>query len=227
MDTLGNLMNMIPNQARIIFATDVSSIPRPAGSCRYRTKQGANPLAPYSYRVNGPVAVLFPRGNYQISKILLGVEGDWLWSNLIGNNQTLAPLGAVGVFPGGPFTISMMVKDYAAIRGQLGFSFDRFLPFATAGWAWGNPSTSYAVTGAAPFVNQGGNSTGWTAGVGVDYAFTDSIFGRIEYRYTSLSTSGFVSTATNSAAGPNRLAISDVRAGIAYKFGGPSDPIRF
>ncbi len=185
------------------------------------------PLTPYSYRVDGPVAGLFVGGTYQVSKIVLGVEGDWQWSNLTGHNQILAPLGAVGIFPGGLFTISTTVKDYATVRGRLGFAFDRFLVFGSGGWAWGNPLTSYALTGAAPFVNNGGSSTGWTAGLGVDYAFTDSVFGRIEYRYTSLGTSGFVSTVTNSAAGPDRLPISDLRAGIAYKFGGRSDTIKF
>jgi outer membrane immunogenic protein len=118
-------------------------------------------------------------------------------------------------------------EGYAAVRGRLGIAFDRFLAFGTAGWAWGNPLMSYALTGAAPFVNNGGSSTGWTAGLGVDYAFTNSVFGRIEYRYTSLGTSAFVSTATNSAATSDRLPISDLRAGIAYKFGGRSDAIQF
>jgi opacity protein-like surface antigen len=186
-----------------------------------------SPLAPFSYRVNGPVAGLFMGGNYQVNKIVLGVEGDWQWSNLLGNNQVLAPLGSTGTFPSGPFLVSTTVKDYATVRGRLGLAFDRFLFFGTGGWAWGNPLTSYALVGAAPFFNNGGSSTGWTAGLGVDYAFTDSIFGRIEYRYTSLETSGFMSVATNSAMGSDRLAINDLRAGIAYKIGGHSDTIRF
>ena len=177
-------------------------------------------LTPYRYGVNGPLAGLFVGGNYQFNKFVVGVEGDWQWSNLIGNSQTLAPLGAAGTFPGGPFTIPTTVKDYASIRGRLGIAFDRFLVFGTGGWVWGNPSTSYALTGAAPFVSNGGNSAGWTVGAGVDYAFTDSVFGRIEYRYTNLGTSGFVSVATNSADADNRVPISDLRAGIAYKFGG-------
>ena len=185
------------------------------------------PLAPHSYRVNGPVAGIFLGGNYQINKMVLGVEGDWQWSNVMGNNQILAPLGAVGAFPGGPFTISMTVKDYAAVRGRVGLALDRFLVFGTGGWAWGNPLTSYALTDAAPFVNNGGGSIGWTAGLGVDYAFTESVFGRIEYRYTTLGTSGFVSTVTNSAVGSDRLPISDLRAGIAYKIGGQSDAVKF
>ena len=134
-----------------------------------------NPSAPFSYRAQGPVAGLFVGGNYQINKLVLGVEGDWQWSNMIGNNQTLAPLGSAGVFPGGPFTISTTVKDYASIRGRLGIALDRVLVFGTGGWALGNPFTSYALTGAAPFVNNGGSSTGWTVGLGVDYAFTEGV----------------------------------------------------
>ena len=160
-----------------------------------------------------------------MNKVVLGVEGDWQWTNLLGNNQILAPLGAAGTFPSGPFLVSTTVKDYASVRSRLGLAFDRFLVFGTGGWAWGNPLTSYALVGAAPFFNNGGSSTGWTAGLGVDYAFTDSVVGRIEYRYTSLETSGFVSAATNTAAASDRLPISDLRAGIAYKFGGRLDAI--
>jgi outer membrane immunogenic protein len=185
------------------------------------------PLTSYNYRVSGPLVGLFVGGNYRLNRVVLGAEADWQWSNLIGNNQTLAPLGAAGAFPAGPFTISTTVKDYASVRGRLGLAFDRFLAFGTAGWAWGNPSTAYALVGAAPFVNQSGRATGWTAGVGVDYAFTDSVFGRIEYRYTSLATTGFVSIATNAAEALNRVPINDLRAGIAYKFGGRSDTIKF
>jgi opacity protein-like surface antigen len=185
------------------------------------------PLAQYSYKVQGPVAGLFAGGNYQINKVVLGVEGDWQWSNLIGNNQTLAPLGAAGVFPGGPFTISTTIKDYAAVRGRVGYALDRFLVFSTGGWAWGNPSTSYALTGAPSFVTNGGSSTGWTAGLGVDYAFTDSVFGRLEYRYTSLATAGFLSATINSAVASAHLPVNDLRAGIAYRFGGRSETINF
>jgi hypothetical protein len=42
-----------------------------------------------------------------------------------------------------------------------------------------------------------------------------------------LKLQGFVSAATNTAAASDRLRISDLRAGIAYKIGGPSDTIKF
>ena len=75
------------------------------------TAAGA-PLAPYSYSVNGPFAGIFVGGNYQFDRFVVGVEGDWQRANLTGNNQQEAALGAVGTFPGGPFTISTTIKDY-------------------------------------------------------------------------------------------------------------------
>jgi outer membrane immunogenic protein len=47
--------------------------------------------------------------------------------------------------------------------------------------------------GGVPFVNQGGGSTGWTAGGGIDYAITERIIARIAYRYTDLATATFAS----------------------------------
>ena len=46
---------------------------------------------------------------------------------------------------------------------------------------------------------------------------TESVFARVEYRYTNLATAGFVSANTNSAETANRVPINDLRAGIAYK----------
>ena len=83
-------------------------------------------LTPYSYSVTGPFAGSFIGGNYQYDRFVLGVEGDWQWSNLTGNSQVLAPLGATGVLPGGPFTISTTTKDYGSIRGRLGVALRPF-----------------------------------------------------------------------------------------------------
>ena len=81
------------------------------------------------------------------------------------------------------------MKDYLSVRGRLGYAWDRFLLFGTAGWAWGNPSTAYGGVGDAPLFINGGNTlaSGWTAGVGLEYAFTDHVLGRLEYRYTDLA----------------------------------------
>ena len=131
----------------------------------------------------------------------------------------LAALGATGALPSGPFTVSTTAKEYGSIRGRVGVAFDRFLLFGTGGWATGNPSTAFALTGSAPFVTTGARSNGWTAGVGLEYAITDTILGRIEYRYTDFHTSGFVNVPANIVDGGTRTPISDFRVGFAYKFG--------
>ena len=192
-------------------------------SNRTLTTGAGVPLAPYSYDVNGTFAGGFIGGNYQFGQLVVGAEGDWQRSRLTGNSQQLASLGAAGAFPGGPFLISTTIKDYGSLRGRVGVAFDRFLAFGTAGWACGNLSTSYALIGAAPFVTNGSDcAKGWTAGAGVDYAFTHEVFGRIEYRYTNLATSAFVNVPADSADAGNRSPISDIRVGVAFKFsGGP------
>jgi outer membrane immunogenic protein len=174
-------------------------------------------LTQYDYSVTGPFAGSFVGANYQFNRFVLGVEGDWQWSNLTGNSQSLAPLGTTGALPAGPFMVSTTTKDYGSIRGRFGVTFDRFLVFGTGGWASGNPSTAFALTGAAPFVTTVGKSNGWTAGAGAEYAITDTILGRIEYRYTNLEALGFVNAPTNSADAGTRAPISDFRVGIAYK----------
>jgi opacity protein-like surface antigen len=67
------------------------------------------------------------------------------------------------------------------------------------------------------FVNNA-NLSGWTVGAGLDYAFTNNVFGRIEYRYTDLGTTNFLSVPTNSGESGNKVTISDLRVGIAHKF---------
>jgi outer membrane immunogenic protein len=168
-------------------------------------------VAPYSYGANGPIAGGFVGGNYQINQFVLGVEADWQWADLTGNS---------GALPSG-HTMSSTVKDYGSLRGRLGFAVDRFLIFGTGGWAWGNWSTSYAVNGFGPFYSNNASSTsGWTAGAGVEYAFTNNIIGRVEYRYTDLGSSSYTDVATNSSELGNKVTINDIRAGVSFKFGG-------
>lgn len=172
---------------------------------------GAFPV-PYSYRVNNWFGGGFIGGNYQWNQLVIGVEGDWQGAHLTGNSGSIAAVG-------GPYTFATTVKDYGSIRGRLGFAVDHWLFFGTGGWAWGSWSTSYALTGVAPFFTNNANShKGWTAGAGVEYAFTNNIIGRVEYRYTDLGSSSFVNVASNSGDSGNKVTINDIRAGVSFKF---------
>jgi outer membrane immunogenic protein len=113
------------------------------------------------------------------------------------------------------------VKSYGSARGRLGFAVDHWLFFGTAGWAWGTWATSYGATGFPPvFTNSASSHSGWTAGAGVEYAFTNYLLGRLEYRYTDLGTVTYVDAPSNTSELGNKVTINDIRAGIAFKFGG-------
>jgi outer membrane immunogenic protein len=167
-------------------------------------------------------------GNYQFNHFVVGAEADYQWGNLTANSQADSSFTApAGTFPGGPFTISTTIKEFGSVRGRIGYAFDRFLIFGTGGWAWSNATTGYALLGQPPFGVPGASTgifvnnaelSGWTVGAGLDYAFTNNVFGRIEYRYTDLGTTSFLSVPTNSGESGNKVAISDIRVGIAYKF---------
>ena len=64
-----------------------------------------------------------------------------------------------------------------SVRGRVGFAMDRALIFAAGGWT----ATNGYLDGAG--VDESETFSGWTVGAGVDYAFTDKMFGRVEYRY--------------------------------------------
>ncbi|HEY4406033.1 MAG TPA: outer membrane beta-barrel protein [Xanthobacteraceae bacterium] len=169
---------------------------------------------PYSFNVNGPIAGGFIGGNYQMGLFVIGAEADWQWANLTGNSGVIAAVG-------GPYTFATTVKSYGSARGRVGYAVDHWLFFGTAGWAWGTWSTSYAFSGLAPFSTDSAKSAkGWTAGAGIEYAFTDNLLGRMEYRYTDLGTATYVDTVNNSSDLGNKVTINDIRVGLAFKFGG-------
>ena len=71
------------------------------------------------------------------------------------------------------------------VRGHLGYTFDRAMIYGTAGW-----------TATRGFVDVPGNDkketlNGWTVGAGLDYAITNNIFGRAEYRYNDYGSADF------------------------------------
>jgi outer membrane immunogenic protein len=157
-------------------------------------------------------------GNYQIGQFVIGAEGDFDWQNLRGASGT--GICAPGVV-GGCAVASNWV---ATLRGRAGFAADRVLFYVTGGGAFANIKPS---TGALPF--SGGSEPGWTAGGGIEYAFTDNWTAKFEYLYASFQ------SATCSAGGcyggglgapplpglaPATVSFNEniVRAGVNYKF---------
>jgi outer membrane immunogenic protein len=144
----------------------------------------------------------------------IGVEGDWDWTNLSGTtfNTSCAFVGC-----------TTQSNWLATVRGRAGWAWNRVLFYGTAGAAFANVQ---AAAGAFPFMNS--TEAGWTAGVGLEYAFAPNWTAKAEYLFVDLANAscGFANCGgTHTAVSLNE---NIVRAGVNFKFGagGGSGPIR-
>jgi outer membrane immunogenic protein len=110
--------------------------------------------------------------NYQLaSPVVIGVEGDLEGTGIEGNEVDPA-LGFVDT----------EVRLQGSIRSRIGYAFDRLLPYLTSGFAYAKPDADSAAAGEA----DDDIEWGWTVGAGLEFAATDRLFVRAEYRFTDL-----------------------------------------
>jgi outer membrane immunogenic protein len=157
--------------------------------------------------------------NYQYGAWVWGIQGDYDWTNA--NNTT----GNV-IFPA--LTDQTQIKALGSVTGRFGYSWDRFLAYAKGGAAW--LQSNYNVQfGGANVVTASSTNTGWTVGVGGEYAFLNWLTGFVEYDYYSFNNNnsnalvctpavcggfgpfGNVGVTTN---------VNVIKAGLNFKFGG-------
>jgi outer membrane immunogenic protein len=103
----------------------------------------------------------------------------------------------------------------AAFRARVGYAVDRFLPYVAGGVAIADVDTSLVVPGLSQKFSD--TFVGYTVGAGVEYAVTDNIIGRFEYRYTDFGSK------TNTIAGApvgidTDLSTNELRLGVSFKF---------
>lgn len=167
------------------------------------------PVLGYSYDTKGGVFGGHVGYNYQFSpNFVAGVEGDLEWSGLK-DSLTSVPLG---------LTHSTKVEWQGSVRARLGVAFDRALIYATGGVAFADVKHSVATfPGGVSLLSGSDTRAGWTLGAGLEYALTNNVTVRGEYRYTDYGSN----TATNvllNASDNHKLQIHTVRAGVSYKF---------
>ena len=144
-------------------------------------------------------------GNYQWNQFVLGIEGDGAWTNLDGTTTTTC----------GPPSCEVKSTWLATARGRAGYAIDRILIYGTGGGAFGNVQ---AAAGALPFSSS--TQTGWTAGAGVEFAFTPNLTGKVEYLYVDLGSLACAQAICGGPATGRGLDLTEnvVRVGVNYKF---------
>jgi outer membrane immunogenic protein len=158
--------------------------------------------------------------NWQLNKVVLGLEADIQGSGQKGNVNTNFLLGGV------PTTgqASQNLDYFGTVRGRVGYAWDRSLVYFTGGWAYGNESFRGISAAIAPtdiFVAPRTITDGWTVGGGLEWAFMDRWSAKIEYLYVDFgqdSRAQVIITAHGITATTSDLTSNMVRVGLNYKF---------
>lgn len=180
-------------------------------------------IARNSYDVDGWLGGLQLGYNYQSGRLVIGIEGDYSWSDVDGSfvyDRVTGPHKRAG---GG-------IDWLATIRGRAGFTFDNVLVYGTAGVAFtklkGYINNLYDL-GEGTFPGDRGTAstteTGWVAGGGVEIAFTQNVTLRGEYLYFDFSdNSGTIKSPNwqHTVDADTEVKLHTLRLGLNYKFGG-------
>lgn len=180
--------------------------------------------SPSSIGVGGVILGGQAGGDYQIENWVLGIEGDASWTRASGSTPCTgvgSPAGAAV----GAGSCTAKLDNLGTVAVRAGYAFDRLLVYAKGGAAW--TDDNYQVkfpTASSPLFVFSANELrwGWVAGVGVEYAFTDSWTAKIEYNYMDLGADalrfveqgGAVFMDTNV-----RERMNVVKLGVNYRFG--------
>jgi outer membrane immunogenic protein len=152
---------------------------------------------------------------FQSNAMVFGIEGDIEITDIDGSFQN-----ATGISSSGSSEIDLQ----GSIRGKFGYAIDRFMPYVTGGLAIADVDYGGGPSG-GPCCGFSSTAYGWTIGGGVQYAFSDMVSGRLEYRYTDYgSESGSLSPAFPGVSMSTDLETHAIMAGVSIHFGGFSSP---
>ena len=171
----------------------------------------------WKYRTDGVIGGGFAGYNYEMDSIVVGAEADIEATDIHGGF-----LDAGGLGKG-----TMHIDWQGSLRARVGLAaFDRGLLYATGGAALGD--INYVYTNIPLAIDEPVTKTrvGWTVGAGFEYALTDNLTLRTEYRYTDYGTFripsqtafGPVVAPPNGLTGEQHPYSSSARIGVAYKF---------
>lgn len=162
---------------------------------------------------------LYAGYNYQFqNNVVIGLDADIAWINNTAKSNK-----------------DVLVNDYylkgfhnkveqdwlAAVRGRLGYSYNRFLPYIAGGVAFTDVEYKRRyiddISDLSHYEHYSDSKTltGYTLGAGFDYAMTDHIILRAEYRYTDFGDDDFTVDGWKRNVD---MKANDLRVGVAYKF---------
>jgi len=186
-----------------------------------------------NYNIGGPAAGGVIGADFQTGRTVFGVEGDFNWANINGTSGVVNDLGAL---PGLADTFLTRIDSYSSVKGRVGYAFgsyDQTLLYFDGGGVWARVTDKYTNPGgltspntaiAATTNTASASETGWTVGVGVEYALywgahPTNWTVKAEYNYISLDAPTIQYSAL--ASNKSTFTVNDVNVfqlGVNYRF---------
>lgn len=172
--------------------------------------------------VSGATVGGFAGYNYQLGRVVLGIESDFAWSNIKTSSAfSGSPLGP-------QYTTSTKGDMFGTTRARIGYAFDNVLVYGTGGIGYGHfksslgilPGPKGAPTGPQYSASDSAWLTGAAYGAGVDWMVAPNWIVGVEYLRIDYGKSGhnFDFKAAGSAHADADVAMNIVRAKVGYKF---------
>ncbi|MGB9114895.1 carbohydrate porin [Bradyrhizobium sp.] len=142
--------------------------------------------------------------------LILGVEADTSFTS---------PLDVPALTPA-PFNTTL---DYVGtLRGRVGYAFGSWMPYATGGFAWSHthvnvnedPQNTNSIISSV-----GHYQTGWTAGLGLEFAVSGNWSAKLEYEHVDLSRQTYDLSAFGLPGINVDPRIDIFKLGLNYRFG--------
>jgi outer membrane immunogenic protein len=177
----------------------------------YRFRNDNNGVATRDFDMDGVVGGLTAGYNWQTrgSSFVFGIDTDLSFSGVKGSDND-------PVFGCGTPACTASVKWFGTVRPRAGIAFNNALFFVTGGWAFGrieafNDDGGGNKEGSSNFQN------GWTAGAGIEWAFSPRWSAKAEYLHIDLG--GFVYKYNGASPISVRgLEFDVVRLGVNYRW---------
>ena len=146
---------------------------------------------------------------------MFGIQGDYAWTDAEGSH--VDPFLLV-------VTDQSKTKSLGSVTGRIGYAWDRFLGYVKAGGAWETDDYDGYITATGATLAVGSETrSGWTVGVGGEYAFTDWFTAFAEYNYYDFGSSAVTFT-TPAGATVGNIDIDETKSvfkvGVNLKWGG-------
>ncbi|MBN9266031.1 MAG: porin family protein [Hyphomicrobium sp.] len=137
---------------------------------------------------------------WQHSWLAYGIEGDFSWASLKGDDSQFAG-----------YVNALEINYIGTIRARAGVAYGRSLVYATGGIAFSSIEKKDLTNGRSV----SNDLVGWTLGGGYELALGKGLRGRIEYQYVDF---GSVVSALDYDHRADGLSVHSVRGGLSYAF---------